>query len=522
MRYAKRWISILLVLAVLPLMLRMPPEAKSQSLTTITNLITVTTPTSVTKKSTFQSTSIETYTTTLTSTSLLSKPYVIVNEGVVAVEAVGPGRGPGDCNGEIRTLSAQKGDILALNLTAPTEFTVYVMNDETYTTWRQTGKCNPGIISESLLAFAFSVTSFVDNIVIPKSGQYHIAFLNFSTSSSVNIRFSAKITGVATPSTVTTTTDHIVEQRSTTTFPATMTIIQTSSSPQTQVGTFAGQETLMLGTGVAVVLVAFISTVLLLRRRKSVQVTAVPTLAPVAKQRTPAFEQSLPSQGGISTGYDDLDNLLGGGLPKGYSVVFVSPPCDEIELLLQRIIESCIESGVSTFYVSRDTSKARELAESHQKDFYAVYTQLGGKLAGPPNLYQIPGTDNLNELNISLARTILNTRKANGNNLIIVDIVSDVLLRHKALVTRRWLSDFVTKRKAESFTVLAILDPYISPKEEAQTVIGLFDGVISIHEKEISERSRRFLVIKKMHGRLYSENELMLEKEKLFRSRRAV
>jgi len=46
-------------------------------------------------------------------------------------------------------------------------------------------------------------------------------------------------------------------------------------------------------------------------------------------------------------------------------------------------------------------------------------------------------------------------------------------------------------------------------------MIGVFDGVIEVYEKPLQERSRRFLIIKKMYGRDYSENELMLDKHRL-------
>ena len=40
--------------------------------------------------------------------------------------------------------------------------------------------------------------------------------------------------------------------------------------------------------------------------------------------------------------------------------------------------------------------------------------------------------------------------------------------------------------------------------------------IIEIYEKELKERSRRFLVVKKMRGRRYLDTELMLERDKLF------
>ena len=84
------------------------------------------------------------------------------------------------------------------------------------------------------------------------------------------------------------------------------------------------------------------------------------------------------------------------------------------------------------------------------------------------------------------------------------------------MTARKWFSDFVARRKVEGFTVLAFLNPLVASAEETQTLIDLFDGVIEIYEKELRERSRRFLVIKRMYGQRYSESELMLDKDKLF------
>lgn len=85
-----------------------------------------------------------------------------------------------------------------------------------------------------------------------------------------------------------------------------------------------------------------------------------------------------------------------------------------------------------------------------------------------------------------------------------------------SLTTRKWLDDLIAKRKAEGFTILGALNPLIASEQESQTIIDLFDGIIEIYEKELRERSRRFLIVKKMYGRKYIETELMLDKDKLF------
>jgi len=102
------------------------------------------------------------------------------------------------------------------------------------------------------------------------------------------------------------------------------------------------------------------------------------------------------------------------------------------------------------------------------------------------------------------------------NKIIVLDILSDVLLENKALTTRKWLADSILKRKAEGFTILGILNPEVASKQDSQTIIEIFDGIIEIYEKELRERARRFLIVKKMFGRRYEETELMLDKNKLF------
>ncbi len=86
----------------------------------------------------------------------------------------------------------------------------------------------------------------------------------------------------------------------------------------------------------------------------------------------------------------------------------------------------------------------------------------------------------------------------------------------KSLGTRKWLSDFFAKRKAQGFTVFASLNQLIAPREETQTIVDMFDGIMEIYDKETTERPRQFLTIRRMYGRKYSERELMLDKDKLF------
>jgi len=232
-------------------------------------------------------------------------------------------------------------------------------------------------------------------------------------------------------------------------------------------------------------------------------------------RRAKALTASEPT---ISTGYPDLDGTLAGGIPEGYAVVLVSPSYDERDLLLRKIIDSAIKSGRPTFYISADIKRTQDLLTRYKSGFYAFSPQAARIEPKPPNLYQLPSIDNLNDHTLSLSLAIRDARakEKSGKMLLVLDTLSNIVLHYKTLTTTRWLTDFVGKRKAEGFTIVGTLNPLSISKEEVQAVVDLFDGVIEIFEKELKERSRRFVVVKKMYGRKYSESELLLDKDKLF------
>ena len=93
---------------------------------------------------------------------------------------------------------------------------------------------------------------------------------------------------------------------------------------------------------------------------------------------------------------------------------------------------------------------------------------------------------------------------------ICIEIVSDVLLQHHAVKTRRWLSALLPTLKSKGFTILAVVDPQMHPPEETQAVLGLFDGEISIYEKETEKDTARFLKIKRLSNQKYTKDETIL------------
>jgi len=211
------------------------------------------------------------------------------------------------------------------------------------------------------------------------------------------------------------------------------------------------------------------------------------------------------------------DDLLS-TIPEGYAVLLLSPPSDERDLLIRSIVKSAVVAGRPTFYLSNDVDSARELAARYQKCFHAFCTrstEIGG-----PNLQTFNrGIESLTDINIITTNVVHeNIGSINTDKIMIIDVLSDVLLYHKSLDTRKWLGDFIPKRKAQGFTILATLNPLITTQQEIQGVIDLFNGVIEIVEKQVTDKPRRFLVVRRMAGQRYSGNELLLDRDKMLES----
>ena len=90
---------------------------------------------------------------------------------------------------------------------------------------------------------------------------------------------------------------------------------------------------------------------------------------------------------------------------------------------------------------------------------------------------------------------------------VVLDILSDILLRHKALQTRKWLTEFLERLRSKNITTLAVVNPHMHADEEVQAVVGLFDGNLEIVEEE----GKKSLLVKWMHGINVTEKELSLD-----------
>jgi KaiC/GvpD/RAD55 family RecA-like ATPase len=225
---------------------------------------------------------------------------------------------------------------------------------------------------------------------------------------------------------------------------------------------------------------------------------------------------TLPDR--ITTGYGDLDNLLFGGIPKNYSVILTSPSCDERDLLIKKFLEIGAKKGEATFYITTDPGELGSLAEDFQSNFYLLILnpQADRIFKSLPNVFKLEGVENLTDIGIALTKAFRRLDPSiSGPKRACIEIISDVLLQHHAIQTRRFITELITELKSRGFTTLAVMNPKMHPPEEVHAIVDLFEGEINIYEKETKKGLEKFLKIKKLYNQKYSEREIPLKKEKL-------
>lgn len=234
---------------------------------------------------------------------------------------------------------------------------------------------------------------------------------------------------------------------------------------------------------------------------------------PVAVEMPELAQTVLP--GRIKTGYKGLDTLLFGGIPAKYAVVLTSPSCDERDLLLKKFLRTGVDEKQVTFYITTDVARSALLARELRSNFYLFVCnpQADSILKTSPTIFKTKGVENLTDINIILNSAFTTLGSITKQPRVCIDLISDVLLQHRAVTTRRWLAALIPELKAKGFTILGVVTPYMHSPEEVQAVIGLFDGELDFYEK--TEDDRKFLRIKKLFGQRYQNNPISITKEEL-------
>jgi KaiC/GvpD/RAD55 family RecA-like ATPase len=128
-----------------------------------------------------------------------------------------------------------------------------------------------------------------------------------------------------------------------------------------------------------------------------------------------------------------------------------------------------------------------------------------------PNVYKLLGKTDLTNLGIALLKAYRNVEESSKKR-VCLEIVSDVLLRYGAEVTRRWVSELITDMSSKGFTILAVMDPAMHPADQANAVVSLFDGEISLYQTEDPMECKKNLRVKKLRNQDFIKNSICLTK----------
>jgi KaiC/GvpD/RAD55 family RecA-like ATPase len=225
---------------------------------------------------------------------------------------------------------------------------------------------------------------------------------------------------------------------------------------------------------------------------------------------------SLP--GRVSTGYADLDDLLFGGIPEKYAVILESPPCDERELLIKKFLEMGVRNGQTTYHITSEVGNVADLTEGFESVFslFLCNSRADVMVKSLPNVFKLKGIENLTDMDIALIKSFRSlSPQQSGPRRICITVVSDVLLQHHAVITRKWLSGLLADLKSKGFTTLVVVHQEMHPSEEVQAIIGLFEGEIRVSEKEIDRGFEKVLRVRKLYNQRYLDSEIILTREKL-------
>jgi parallel beta-helix repeat protein len=120
-----------------------------------------------------------------------------------------------------------------------------------------------------------------------------------------------------------------------------------------------------------------------------------------------------------------------------------------------------------------------------------------------PNAFRLKGVENLTEITIALTKAFrILDASPSGPRRACIGIISDVLLQHHAVQIKRWLSDLIPESRSKGFTTLAVMNPQMHPSEEVHAALELFEGEISIHEKEDLQKTVKI-------GKMYNQRYLL-------------
>ncbi|MEJ2242901.1 MAG: ATPase domain-containing protein [Candidatus Bathyarchaeota archaeon] len=198
-----------------------------------------------------------------------------------------------------------------------------------------------------------------------------------------------------------------------------------------------------------------------------------------------------------------------GGIPKEYAVVLTGSPSDERKNMLRNFLKEGIKKNEIVFYVSTEVEMLESISENSNFYLFLCNPKPKTKVPDLPNIYRLRSKTDLTNLSISLAKAYRRIDQLKKKR-ICVEIISNVILDYEAKATCKWISELITDLASKDFTMLAVMDPNMHPADQANAVINLFDGEISITKTKDPLKCKTSICIEKLRNRDYVRNPICL------------
>lgn len=223
-------------------------------------------------------------------------------------------------------------------------------------------------------------------------------------------------------------------------------------------------------------------------------------------------ETTMPNR--VTTGYRELDLLLMGGIPNNFAVLLTSPPSDERAILIRSFLNSGAEKDEVTFYVAVDVRGIESMTPQLTRSSYLFICNPHADeiISDMPNVFKLKGIENLTDITIALTSAFRRLEPSRVKpRRFCLEIISDVLLQHHAVSTRRWLTALIPELRSHGFTTLAVLNPQMHPAQDVQAILDIFEGEICICEKQTRRGLEKFLAVRRLSNQRHLESELPLK-----------
>jgi len=212
---------------------------------------------------------------------------------------------------------------------------------------------------------------------------------------------------------------------------------------------------------------------------------------------------------GAFRGFEDL---VPTGIPQKYTLLLAAPVCEERNLVIERFFREGVKSKSPCFLLTADLDFAKSTNAKYGEKMTVLVANARADTISGKNLVPIStGIQNLTTLNIELVKSVRSVSGASGK--LCLDVLSDILLTHKMLTTRKWATDLVPRLDEWGFTVLATYNPVLHTAEESKGLTDLFKGYVEIFDKDFAGKMRKVIVARKMTDLQFKDSELILDKE---------